>query len=159
MLSIPAYSRLSHNAKAGHPRGRAREDRKRLQDRLSRHLVSLPAVLRRQDHGRGDPRWRDRPRGLGQPQDGLHHGASGRQAAARRHTVHWGRAQYLDLHVPRPESVRGNRIIELTASPPPGTSGPSPALVPLVTRASRGGTAVLVLLVVVVSRMVVKPQI
>jgi Predicted integral membrane protein (DUF2269) len=51
------------------------------------------------------------------------------------------------------------RIIELTASPPaPGASGPPPALVTLATRASRGGTAMLILLAVVVSLMVVKPQ-
>jgi len=51
------------------------------------------------------------------------------------------------------------QIIELTASPPPpGTSGPLPALAALATRATRGGTAMLILLVVVVSLMVVKPQ-
>ena len=51
------------------------------------------------------------------------------------------------------------QIIELTATPPaPGTNGPPPGLATLATRASRGGTAMLILLVVVVSLMVVKPQ-
>jgi hypothetical protein len=50
-------------------------------------------------------------------------------------------------------------IIEMTASPPaPGTGGPSPALAALAIRATRGGNAMLILLVVVVSLMVVKPQ-
>ena len=51
------------------------------------------------------------------------------------------------------------RIIELTSSPPaPGAAGPPPGLVALATRASRGGTAMLVLLGIVVFLMVVKPQ-
>ena len=49
------------------------------------------------------------------------------------------------------------RIIELTSSPPaPG--GPPPALPALALRAQRGGTAMLVLLVILVGLMVVKPQ-
>lgn len=47
------------------------------------------------------------------------------------------------------------RIIELTSSPPVG--GPPPALPGLALRAQRGGTAMLVLLVVVAGLMVVKP--
>jgi uncharacterized membrane protein len=51
------------------------------------------------------------------------------------------------------------RIIEMTASPPtPGSDGPPAALVALAARAQRGGTAMLVLLAVVVFLMVVKPQ-
>jgi hypothetical protein len=49
------------------------------------------------------------------------------------------------------------RIIELTSSPPaPG--GPPPELPPLAARAQRGGTAMLVALVIVAFLMVVKPQ-
>jgi hypothetical protein len=52
------------------------------------------------------------------------------------------------------------RIIQLTAAPPvAGATGPPAGLVALANRASRGGTAMLILLVVVVSLMVVKPQI
>ncbi|MEP7378545.1 MAG: DUF2269 family protein [Chloroflexota bacterium] len=52
------------------------------------------------------------------------------------------------------------RIIELTSTPPtPGASGPPPAVPALAVRAQRGGTAMLILLVIVVSLMVVKPQI
>jgi hypothetical protein len=49
------------------------------------------------------------------------------------------------------------RIIELTSSPPsPG--GPPPELPPLAARAQRGGTAMLIALVIVAFLMVVKPQ-
>ena len=48
------------------------------------------------------------------------------------------------------------RIIELTSVPMP--KGPPPELPPLAVRAQRGGTAMLVLLVVVAGLMVVKPQ-
>ena len=52
-----------------------------------------------------------------------------------------------------------DRIIEMTATPPPADArGPSPALVAAAKRAQRGGTAMLILLVIVVSLMVVKPQ-
>ncbi len=52
------------------------------------------------------------------------------------------------------------RIIDLTSTPPaPGTSGPPSGLPELAKRAQRGGTAMLILLVVVVFLMVVKPQI
>lgn len=52
------------------------------------------------------------------------------------------------------------QIIELTASPSSsGTSGPPPGLVALANRATLGGNAMLILLAVVVSLMVVKPQI
>jgi hypothetical protein len=52
-----------------------------------------------------------------------------------------------------------DRIIALTSSPPaPGTVGPPPGLPALALRASRGGTAMLVLLVIVVALMVLKPQ-
>ncbi len=50
------------------------------------------------------------------------------------------------------------RIIELTLSPPP-PEGPSPELPGLAARAQRGGTAMLVLLVLVAFLMVVKPQV
>ena len=49
------------------------------------------------------------------------------------------------------------RIIELTSAPF-GPGGPPPELPPLAVRAQRGGTAMLVLLGVVVFLMVVKPQ-
>lgn len=49
------------------------------------------------------------------------------------------------------------RIIELTASPPPPEGSPA-ELPALAGRAQRGGTAMLVLLVVVAFLMVVKPQ-
>ena len=48
------------------------------------------------------------------------------------------------------------RIIELTSAPMP--NGPPPELPPLAVRAQRGGTAMLVLLVIVAGLMVVKPQ-
>lgn len=48
------------------------------------------------------------------------------------------------------------RIIELTSAPMP--NGPPPELPPLGMRAQRGGTAMLVLLVIVAGLMVVKPQ-
>jgi len=48
------------------------------------------------------------------------------------------------------------QIIELTSAPMP--SGPPAELLPLARRAARGGTAMLILLVLVVSLMVVKPQ-
>jgi hypothetical protein len=48
------------------------------------------------------------------------------------------------------------RIIELTSAPMP--SGPPPELPRLAIRAQRGGSAMLVLLVVVAGLMVVKPQ-
>jgi hypothetical protein len=48
------------------------------------------------------------------------------------------------------------RIIELTSAPMP--DGPPPELPALATRAQRGGTAMLVLLVFVAFLMVVKPQ-
>lgn len=52
------------------------------------------------------------------------------------------------------------RIIKLTSTPPsPGTSGPPPGLPALALRAQRGGTAMLILLAVVVFLMVIKPQI
>lgn len=47
------------------------------------------------------------------------------------------------------------RIIELTSAPMP--NGPPPELPPLAVRAQRGGTAMLVLLVIVAGLMVVKP--
>jgi hypothetical protein len=51
------------------------------------------------------------------------------------------------------------RIIEITtSSPSPGAGGP-PELIGLAGRAQRGGTAMLVLLAMVVVLMVVKPQI
>jgi hypothetical protein len=51
------------------------------------------------------------------------------------------------------------RIIEMTSSPPPhGASRPPGELLALATRARRGGTAMLVVLAVVVWLMVVKPQ-
>ena len=49
------------------------------------------------------------------------------------------------------------RIIELTSTPPLA-QGPPPELPSLAARAQRGGTAMLVLLAVVVFLMVVKPQ-
>lgn len=49
------------------------------------------------------------------------------------------------------------RIIELTSVPPPPEGYPA-ELPALATRAQRGGTAMLVLLVIVASLMVVKPQ-
>lgn len=49
------------------------------------------------------------------------------------------------------------QIIRLTSSPSPG--GPPPGLPALAVRAQRGGTAMLVLLVVVAALMVVKPAI
>lgn len=49
------------------------------------------------------------------------------------------------------------QIIQLTSSPSPG--GPPPGLPALAVRAQRGGTAMLVLLVVVAALMVVKPAI
>jgi hypothetical protein len=49
------------------------------------------------------------------------------------------------------------RIIKLTSAPM--TSGPPPELPRLAIRAQRGGTAMLVLLVVVAGLMVIKPQI
>jgi len=49
------------------------------------------------------------------------------------------------------------RIIELTAAPF-GPSGQPPQLPSLAVRAQRGGTAMLILLVIVVFLMVVKPQ-
>jgi hypothetical protein len=49
------------------------------------------------------------------------------------------------------------QIIQLTAVPLP--AGPPPALPALALRAQRGGTAMLLLLVIVVGLMVVKPQI
>jgi len=49
------------------------------------------------------------------------------------------------------------RIIELTSAPMP--NGPPPELPPLAVRAQRGGTAMLILLVIVVGLMVVKPSI
>lgn len=48
------------------------------------------------------------------------------------------------------------RIIEMTASPSPG--GPPPGLPALAARAQRGGNAMLILLVIIVSLMVIKPQ-
>jgi hypothetical protein len=52
------------------------------------------------------------------------------------------------------------RIIELTASPPSlGVGGPPPGLVALASRAQWGGTAMLILLAIVVFLMVVKPQV
>lgn len=51
-----------------------------------------------------------------------------------------------------------DRIIELTSSPPP-PEGPSPELPALGARAQRGGTAMLILLVMVAFLMVVKPQV
>lgn len=48
------------------------------------------------------------------------------------------------------------RIIELTSAPMP--NGPPPELPLLAVRAQRGGTAMLVLLVIVAGLMVVKPQ-
>src|SRR5690349_6583606 len=48
-------------------------------------------------------------------------------------------------------------IIELTSAPMP--NGPPPELPPLAVRAQRGGTAMLILLVIVVGLMVVKPSI
>ena len=52
------------------------------------------------------------------------------------------------------------RIIQLTSTPPTsGTPGPPPGLPALALRAQRGGTAMLVLLALVVFLMVVKPQI
>jgi len=52
------------------------------------------------------------------------------------------------------------RIIELTSAPAAaGASGPPPGLPSLAVRAQRGGTAMLILLVMVVFLMVVKPQI
>lgn len=52
------------------------------------------------------------------------------------------------------------RIIDLTSTPPPpGTNGPPAGLPALALRAQRGGTAMLLLLAVVVFLMVVKPQI
>lgn len=51
------------------------------------------------------------------------------------------------------------RIIAMTsAPPPPDASGPPPALLALATRAQRGGNAMLILLAIIVSLMVVKPQ-
>ena len=50
------------------------------------------------------------------------------------------------------------RIIDLTSSPPP-PEGPSPELPALAARAQRGGTAMLILLVMVAFLMVVKPQV
>jgi hypothetical protein len=49
------------------------------------------------------------------------------------------------------------RIIALTSAPMP--NGPPPELPPLAARAQRGGTAMLVLLVLVVTLMVVKPAV
>lgn len=49
------------------------------------------------------------------------------------------------------------RIIELTSSPP-GPEGPPAELLALAARAQLGGNAMLILLVVIVSLMVVKPQ-
>ncbi|MBI3751673.1 MAG: DUF2269 family protein [Chloroflexi bacterium] len=49
------------------------------------------------------------------------------------------------------------RIIQLTASPPQ-PAGPPPALPGLAARAQRGGNAMLILLVIIVSLMVVRPQ-
>jgi hypothetical protein len=52
------------------------------------------------------------------------------------------------------------RIIELTSVPPSaGATGPPPGLPALASRAQMGGTAMLILLVLVVFLMVVKPQI
>ncbi len=52
------------------------------------------------------------------------------------------------------------RIIELTSTPPaPGASGPPAGLPALALRAQRGGTAMLILLALVVFLMVIKPQI
>lgn len=52
------------------------------------------------------------------------------------------------------------RIIDLTATPPlPATDGPPLGLAALASRASRGGTTMLILLAAVVFLMVVKPQI
>jgi hypothetical protein len=52
------------------------------------------------------------------------------------------------------------RIIDMTSAPPaPGSGGPPPGLPPLALRAQRGGTAMLILLVIVVGLMVIKPQI
>lgn len=52
------------------------------------------------------------------------------------------------------------RIIELTSTPPAsGATGPPPGLPALAMRAQRGGTAMLILLALVVLLMVVKPQI
>jgi hypothetical protein len=51
------------------------------------------------------------------------------------------------------------QIIDLTSAPAAGASGPPPGLPALAMRAQRGGTAMLVLLIVVVGLMVVKPQI
>lgn len=52
------------------------------------------------------------------------------------------------------------RIIELTSVPPlPGSTGPPPGLPALAMRAQHGGTAMLILLGVVVFLMVVKPEI
>jgi hypothetical protein len=52
------------------------------------------------------------------------------------------------------------RIIELTSTPPaPGSTGPPLGLPALAFRAQRGGTAMLILLGIVVFLMVVKPEI
>jgi hypothetical protein len=51
------------------------------------------------------------------------------------------------------------QIIEMTSSPPPpGTSGPPPALLALARRGQLGGSVMLILLAIIVSLMVVKPQ-
>jgi hypothetical protein len=51
------------------------------------------------------------------------------------------------------------RIIEMTsAPPPPGASGPTPALLELVGSVQRGGIFMTVMLVAIIFLMVVKPQ-
>lgn len=51
-----------------------------------------------------------------------------------------------------------SRIIDMTnAPPPPGATGPPPALVELITNVQRGGMFTGVLIVVIVFLMVVKP--
>jgi Predicted integral membrane protein (DUF2269) len=51
------------------------------------------------------------------------------------------------------------RVIELTSSPPPpGATGPPPELLATIARVQRGGMLTGVLIIVIVSLMVLKPQ-